>query len=191
MKNIPDAWHSRGYLPHLNQKHLSQFVTFRLWDSLPKEQLVELEVQIAGLPPLLRDSSRVKKIEKWIDSGAGSCLLREPQVARIVCEAVMFGDGRDYIVEAYVVMPNHLHLLLTLIGDLTLSEIMQRIKSYTSHRINKLLGRNGSVWWPDYYDRYIRDAAHFEATVHYIWANPVRAGLADHPEAWPWTWVRK
>jgi putative DNA methylase len=82
-------------------------------------------------------------------------------------------------------MPNHVHVLIEMMGE-SLSKIVHSWKSYTAHQANKLLGRNGVFWGPDYFDRYIRDEKHLNATVEYILRNPVMAGLVDDPEEWPW-----
>jgi len=190
MKHVPDDWHCRGYHPHLNERQITQFVTFRLWDSLAKEDLTKLELELERMPPNRRGTWRARKIQGWLDAGAGSCTLRDPRAAGIVANAIKFGDQVDYIVEAYVIMPNHVHLLITLIGRLALSEIIQRLKSFTSHQINRTLSRSGNFWRPDYYDRYVRNPAHFASVVEYIKMNPVDAGLCNHPHDWPWTWVR-
>ncbi len=87
-------------------------------------------------------------------------------------------------------MPNHVHVLIE-VKEHSLSDIVRSWKSYTAHQVNKLLGRTGRFWMPDYFDRFIRDERHFAATVEYIRQNPVKAGLVDAPEKWPWSgWVR-
>ena len=66
----------------------------------------------------------------------------------------------------------------------SLSNIMQTVKSVSAHRINKELGRKGAVWQPDYFDRYIRDAKHYQKALQYIHSNPVKAGLCKSAEEW-------
>ena len=82
-------------------------------------------------------------------------------------------------------MPNHVHILLRPNEGVSLSTIMKSIKSVSSHKINKLLGRSGPVWQPDYFDRYIRDAEHYTKALNYIDNNPVKAGLCTVPSDWP------
>ena len=81
-------------------------------------------------------------------------------------------------------MPNHVHILLTPMPDVTVSDIMHSIKSYTAHEANKLLNRKGQFWAKEYFDRYIRDYRHFASTIKYIENNPVKAKLCDSPEKW-------
>ena len=81
-------------------------------------------------------------------------------------------------------MPNHIHLLLTMRKKFALSATIASYKSYTARNANCLLARSGQFWFPEYYDRYIRNAQHFENVVHYIHQNPVKAGLCVDPGNW-------
>ncbi|MGO8789329.1 MAG: transposase [Terriglobia bacterium] len=83
-------------------------------------------------------------------------------------------------------MPNHVHALFTPMGGHGLSEILHSWKSYTSNEANRRLGRSGQFWFPEYYDRFIRDEGHFVDAVEYIEMNPVAAGLCLRPEDWPY-----
>ena len=94
---------------------------------------------------------------------------------------------------AFVVMPNHVHLLFTPIIDSNgephpLAEIMKSIKGASSHSVNKLIRRRGPLWEPESFDRIIRSDADFEAKMIYILSNPVNAGLCSKPDAYPWLW---
>ncbi len=91
------------------------------------------------------------------------------------------------MLHAWVVMPNHVHVLLTPLENVTLEEILRTQKSISSTRINKLLGKQGRLWQPDYFDRLIRDEKHFNGVVHYIEWNPVKAGLCVDPADWTWS----
>lgn len=94
---------------------------------------------------------------------------------------------------AFVVMPNHVHLLFTPIIDSNgephpLAEIMKSIKGASSHSVNKLIRRRGPLWEPESFDRIIRSGDDFEAKMIYILSNPVNAGLCSKPDAYPWLW---
>jgi REP element-mobilizing transposase RayT len=119
-----------------------------------------------------------------MDQGHGSCDLENPAFAAIVEEQLRFFDGRRYDLHAWVVMPNHVHALITPYPGITLGEISKSWKGYSARRINERLGRRGPFWSRDYFDRYIRDEAHFAAVVRYIEANPVRAGLCREQREW-------
>ena len=114
--NEPNAdhkgWYNRGYLPHYDIADIYQMVTYRLADSLPKERLLQIEAELELTPPDLIDDKRRIMIEEWLDSGHGSCILREKSNAEIVVAAWKFFDGERYELLSWVVMPNHVHVLI-------------------------------------------------------------------------------
>jgi REP element-mobilizing transposase RayT len=116
---------------------------------------------------------------RWstFDAGHGSCLLRHPHCGEIVGDALNFFDGERYEQIAWVVMPSHVHLLFVQREEWPLQTLLRSWKSFTAHQINKLLGRSGSLWHRDYFDRLVRDEKHFANCVRYIRRNPVKAGL--------------
>jgi type I restriction enzyme R subunit/menaquinone-specific isochorismate synthase/putative DNA methylase len=185
-KQQPKGWHSRGYLPHLDVPSLLQSVTFHLADSLPKTAIEQL---YAGTRP--DDPEQLRRVERWLDAGHGACWLARPEIARVVEEAFLHFDGERYRLLCWVVMPNHVHLLIETSRDHPLPNVVQAWKSYSSKRANRLLERTGTFWARDYFDRYIRDDQHLQAVVHYIENNPVRAGLVDQPEGWPFGSARR
>jgi putative DNA methylase len=81
-------------------------------------------------------------------------------------------------------MPNHVHVLIRLLPDHSLSGIIQKWKGGSSMEINRLLERTGTVWAADYYDRIVRDEDHYYKCRNYIRNNPVKAGLCEKPEDW-------
>ena len=99
-------------------------------------------------------------------------------------------DGERYRLSAWVVMPNHVHLLLTPQDGWPLSRIVKDMKSFTSREANKLLGRRGQFWMEDYFDRYVRDAKHFANAIAYIENNPVKAGLVETAREWRFSSAR-
>lgn len=191
----PKGWHSRGYLPHFDGTAATQFITFRLADSLPRQVIENWQQELLqqNLPDNERQIQLQKRIERYLDQGAGACHLREPRIADLVEQSLYFFDGERYRLLAWVLMPNHAHLLLTPFADHSLTEIMRSLKSYTAHQANHLLNRSGRFWFEDYFDRYIRDGKHYAAVVRYIENNPVKAGLCTAPEEWRYSsaWWRK
>ena len=172
-------WHSRGYLPHCDTPGLIQAVTFRLADSLPAEVVNRLR----------EESGHARKnpdgIETLLDAGHGACWLKQPAIADILEEALLHGDGQGYRLLAWCVMPNHVHVLIDTQEGIPLHDVLHSWKSFTAKAINRRLSRTGTVWMRDYFDRYIRDDRHLATVMAYIHANPVKAGLVDHEEAWP------
>jgi REP element-mobilizing transposase RayT len=160
------GWHARGYLPHYDGYEISQHVVFRLIDSIPPNE---------------------RQGDDVLDRGLGAVLLRDPHCARIVAEALLHGDGQRYALQAWCVMPNHVHALIATNAETELGQIVHAWKRFTTRRINRLLGRTGPVWAKDYFDRFIRNDQHFETTQSYIERNPVAAGLCDAPEDWPFS----
>lgn len=177
-------WHSRGYLPHWEAGEVPQSITFRLADSLPKDVLERWKNELAHLPDDEAATKRRIRIERALDSGHGHGSLRLSAVAELVENTLLHDDGELYRLHAWTIMPNHVHVLATPLGEHSLSEILQAWKSITSRRANTILGRTGSFWAPEYFDRVVRDEEHYSNTVAYIAINPVRAGLCGAPEDW-------
>jgi REP element-mobilizing transposase RayT len=166
------GWHSRGYLPHYDGWDVSQHVVFRLFDSVPPNE---------------------QEGDDVLDRHLGSCFMRDPNCARAVSETLLHHGGSRYSLQAWCVMPNHVHALIVTTKEHELSTVVRTWKTFSAKRINASLDRTGSVWAPDYFDRYIRDDRHFKTTKRYIEMNPVAAGLCETPNRWPFSsagWAR-
>ena len=99
-----------------------------------------------------------------------------PEIAQLVLSRILQGDPANYALHAWVVMPNHVHMLITPLSNV--SSLMQRLKGATAREANRLLGRSGTPFWQhESYDRLVRDAREFRRIENYIIQNPVRAGL--------------
>ena len=172
------GWYSRRYLPHFDGPQQPQFITFRLLDSLPKAVLEQWMSECS-------DEAEIRKrIEGYLDAGYGACWLRILDVANIVIETLKFHDGSKYNLTAWVIMPNHGHLLLTPLEGVHLPSVLHSIKSFSAQKANKLLGRSGQFWRHESFDRYNRNYEHWTAVIRYIEMNPVKAGLCDKPGDW-------
>ena len=180
----------RNRLPHWQQDHSFIFVTWRLGDSLPKAKLSQLREErklwMKHHPPpwdsqtARRYHSRFsRRIEDWLDQGIGSCLLRDPALARIVAGALRYFDGQRYELSSFVVMPNHVHVLFRPLGSHRLGKIMSCWKGFTGYEIRRQTGTSGKLWQKDYWDRLIRNPEHYWNCVEYIRENPGRAGLGE------------
>ena len=191
--DAPAGWHSRGYLPHFDGGEIPQFITLRLADSMPQELLDRWREELSREQNINVDAALRKRIELFLDQGYGECYLRDSRVAESVQNSFLFFDGERYRLTAWVIMPNHAHMLLTPCAGQELSDILHSLKSYTANEANKLLQRSGQFWQPESFDRWVRDANHFAKVIAYIENNPVKARLCQKPEGWPFSsaWFRK
>lgn len=176
---------TRRVLPHWHAAHVTQFVTFRLTDSLPQEKLREIAdlrrrllADGGGTEEARTEADRevFRRYDRYLDAGLGACWLRDGRLAEVVASAIRHFDGDRYNVGAFVVMPNHVHALIRPI-DRSLSRILESIKGFSARRINEAVGRTGRVWQPESFDRIVRDVVALWRAVQYIGANPRRAGI--------------
>jgi REP element-mobilizing transposase RayT len=173
-------WFSRGYLPHFDHPGLCQAITYHLADSLPKKVLKRIEemAQIQKEPV----AELRRQIHKYLDAGYGACYLKDPQIAALVEQSFFYFDGERYNLLAWVVMPNHVHVLIETFVRFPLYTVIHSWKSFTAQQANTILHRKGPFWYREYYDRFIRDEQHFHQVVFYMHNNPVQAGLVSRPE---------
>jgi putative transposase len=185
-------------LPHYQPPGATLFITFRLAGSLPKEIIQRLEVdkrleqlKLDRIPESkARDNAAYKAqkrlFNKWdaeLDAAEHSPhWLSEPGVAGLVCAAMHYRDAKVYTLEAYCVMPNHVHLVCTPLTDngevFPLSKILHSLKGYTARQANLALGLEGEFWQHESYDHVVRDNAELPRIIEYVLMNPIRAGLA-------------
>jgi putative transposase len=116
-------------------------------------------------------------MEQWLDAGDGSCVLRRRDCAQLVDATLQHFDSQRLALIASVVMPNHVHVLFLQNAEWPLEKVLRTWKSFTSRRINALLGRDSSLWQRDYFDRLVRDEKLFANCVRYIRRNPEKARL--------------
>ena len=180
----PGQWRSRGYLPHWEADETAQMIGFRLADSLPAALLERWKLELDQMPDDEATRERRKRIEAALDAGHGEAWLADPRVAERVENALLHFDGARYRLHAWVVMPNHLHVIATPLGSWTLANIVHSWKSFTAKEANAILSRSGPFWAREYFDRAIRDQVHHLNAVSYVEANPVQAGLCRRPADW-------
>lgn len=170
-------------LPHWRQDGKTQFITFRLSDSLPQSKLQELsqakEEWLKTHPQPWSESTKEEynsligeRIDKWLDAGYGCCTLKDPDMRRIVTDAFLHFNNERYVLLALVVMPNHVHALLTPCEGHDVIATIGRIKGFTASRINKVIGGKGEFWQRDSFDRILRNEMDFDAKLQYIINNP-------------------
>ena len=174
------------------------FITFRLADSLPRIVLEKLraEWEVSANPAEEAEQTYAHqkryfgRFDALFDKAAtGPLWLQEPLVAVVVKEALHFHDGKKYLLVCYCVMPNHVHLVVTLPDHAPpLAQSLQSIKSYTATKANKLLNRTGQFWQRESYDHIVRDAEEMKRMISYVLENPVKASLATDWQLWPHTY---
>ena len=192
------GWHERGYLPHRDEPGLTQFVTFHLADSFPESLRDEWE----HFAKIEDDREKRKLLEAYLDKGRGECHLRAPEIAKLVednfqefsgeccgSQTRAPGPAPRYELRAWVVMPNHVHVLFK-VGTASMAETVGAWKKHTGRLANKLLGKQGAFWAEDYFDTYMRGAEHEQKTVRYIENNPAKATLVLDQKDWPWSSAR-
>jgi len=114
-------------------------------------------------------------------------LFRTPAIASIVEDAIFhYRDQGNYLVHRHVVMPDHLHLILTPGNSTTLEKAVQLIKGGSSHEIGKRDGMRFPVWHAGFTEHQIRDQQDFDSHVKYIDENPVKARLAEKSTEYRW-----
>ena len=169
----------RRHLPHWQRNNSALFITWRLHGSLPRRTLAAS----------LKESKRFLILDRELDRAFyGPTWLKDVRIAKVVVDALHHGSEQLqlYRLSAYVAMSNHVHILIW--PKALLPEITKAIKGFTAHEANRLLGRTGKKFWQDEsFDHAIRSEDEFYRIVRYIEQNPVKAGLVESPEEWPWS----
>jgi len=181
---------TRRNLPHWQQKEAAYFVTFRLADAVPENVLrqwrEELEAWRKFHPEPWNSDTKYefqKRFqdgrEHWLDQGHGECILKNSDAAEIVADALRHFDRDRYVLDAFVVMPNHVHVLFQPAKGKSLADILHSWKSFSAKAINHKLGRTGRVWQDESYDRIVRDWNELIRYRDYIARNPEHANLHE------------
>lgn len=184
-----------GNLPHWFQPAVTYFVTFRTVDSIPSAVSrrwhadrtdwlkrrgistsdVDWHQQLAELPCHQRKQYHEtfsRRYMESLDKGWGDCVLRQSRLAKIVADSLMHFDGERYSIGDFVVMPNHVHLLVGLIGETDIVAQCYSWKKFAATKINRALGNRGRFWQEESFDHMVRSPEQFAAIQKYIAANP-------------------
>ena len=182
-------------LPHWEQHGKIHYVTFRLADSVSQERALQWredkDIWLKQHPkPWSKEVARqynqrfTLKMEELLDAGYGACELARPEIANLVAEALRYFDRQNgereprYELGEFVVMPNHVHVLVKPIEGYGLSSIIQSWKSFTATKINGKLGLKGAFWKDENFDHVVRSEEFLTKYEEYIRENPGKAGLA-------------
>ena len=185
------------HLPHWRQDGVTYFITSRLADSMPQEKLdqwrderatwlrargLRTAEELDALPAKARNAFHrlfTAEWHTWLDAGYGACVLRLPGICEIVIAAMMEHHGERYDLDAWVMMPNHFHALVTPLAKWKLGTIVQGWKGASARVINLRLGKTGRLWQSEPYDHIVRSEEQMEHYRRYIAENPIKARLPE------------
>jgi type I restriction enzyme R subunit len=193
---------SHGNLPHWYQPGVTYFITFRTEDSVPVElvrqwherraewlerngidaQTNSWTARFRMLPEAQQQEfhqSFSREFMDYLDKGHGECVLKQAHLAKIVADSLCHFDGQRYQLGDFVVMPNHVHLLVCLLGGTDIEGQCYSWKKFTATKINAALNRKGRFWQEESFDHLVRSPEQFEYLRWYIAENPRKAGLRE------------
>ena len=187
-------------LPHWSQAGTLCFITWRTWDSIPEPVFqrwtderdcwlrshginpgaADWKTRLDQLEPRLIHEFKIHVSDRWndhLEGCHGSCVLRRPELSKIVDDSLRHFDGQRYDLTDWVVMPNHVHVIAAFPdGDAMILQC-ESWKHFTATHINRVLGRKGRFWQQEAFDHLVRTVEQFEYLRQYIADNPSRARL--------------
>lgn len=194
-----DYFAHEHFRPHWSQAGTVVFITFRTYDSIPRAVLQRWErekqdwLTLHGhdaakhwsvVVPTLGEKDRAhfhrrfnRCREDFLDTCYGRCLLRRPEFARIVADALLYFDSDRYRMGDFVVMPTHVHLLAAFATAKVMKEQCDSWLHYTARQINRAIGEKGKFWQQEPFDHLVRSVEQYEYLRRYIADNPCKAGL--------------
>lgn len=196
-----ETFDSHRKLPHKEQSGTVTFVTMRLADSMPHAVVqqwhdeieswlkenglagsnVEDVLNSTSVSPRLKTELRKFKNRQWhqrLDNCHGECTLNRHDCRAEVCKSILHFNSERYDLESFVVMPNHVHVLIQMREEYFLRKQFREIQRFSARAINKMLARTGRFWQGEPFDHMVRNAEQLENFHQYIAENPSRAGLS-------------
>ena len=190
--------------PHWAQAGVIVFGTFRTADSIPAAVLTRWEQEKNGwlqacgyqghwrdVVPRLSDEERFafkrqfnRTREDFLDTSHGRCVLRQPELAQIVNDALLHFDGDRYHMGDFVIMPNHVHFLAAFATPELMRIQFDSWLHYTATRINRVIGVRGHFWQQEPFDHLVRSLEQYNYLVKYIADNPAKANLKPGEYLW-------
>lgn len=212
-------------LPHYQPIGYTLFITFRLHNSLPIHVIEKLKdeykTHVKNISAYNSKKEKQKRYSegKWhyfekfdsnLDLYPNNNWLNDERLARLVYDSILYRDNKEYDLISFTIMPNHVHLVLSLIKradyslknnnieemigkkqtDSSLYKIMQSLKWYTAKECNKILNRTGQFWQHESYDHVVRNEEELNRIIEYVQNNPVKAGLVEKQEDWKWKYCK-
>jgi putative transposase len=211
MGTLGYQWSYRRNLPHYQLPGSTLFITFRLDCSLPQTVIETLMQEKARTEVVLNhivdDKECAERIYaeerrlfgKWDEAlnkaSSGPLWLKDSRVSELMVESLKHRDGKEYDLDAYCIMANHVHVVFTPLQKedgtyYALPKIMHSLKRCVGREGNKLLGREGPFWQHESYDHVVRNDAELGRIVRFVLNNPAAAGLATRWEDWQWSYYK-
>ncbi|GIK42824.1 MAG: hypothetical protein BroJett011_66570 [Chloroflexota bacterium] len=209
--NLGYKFSYRRHLPHFQPPGATLFVTSRLAGSIPVEIQLQLQAVAAKVEATLSGMADPQKraqqaylehrrlFGQWDaalhNTISGPFWLGQAEIAGLVAQEIHRHDNQLYDLDAFCIMPNHMHLVFTpLVKDddtcHSLPTIMQAIKGRSAYQSNLLLNRRGTFWQHENYDHVVRDEAEWQRIITYTLNNPVKAGWVQRWQDWPWSYCK-
>ncbi|MEM7343123.1 MAG: transposase [Chloroflexota bacterium] len=212
MSNLDYKFSYRRQLPHIQPKGSTLFLTFRLAGSIPQSVLDTLTEQKQAIEKQLKKVANIDKqkvdrykeqrrqfgrYDSYLDNATqGPMWLKNEKIAELVVDAMHHRDGQMYRLDAFCIMSNHVHMVFAPLKKVnetyySLSRIMYSLKRYTAIEANKILGRSGkSFWQSESFDHVVRDQDEWHRIINYVLNNPVKAGVVNRWDEWPWSYCK-
>ena len=173
----------RRKLPHWQPDGVPIFLTWRLHGSLPVHPREEILVSKTTAGRAFVEADRE------LDRGlCGPRWLMDSRIAGLVAGQILVGEKeiKFYKLHAWIVMPNHVHLLIS--PRVPIPSLTRWLKGSTARYANRILGRTGHRFWQEEsWDHWVRDVHQLHRLVRYIEDNPVAARLVPMAELWCWS----
>jgi REP element-mobilizing transposase RayT len=181
-------------MPHWRQEGKLYFVTWRQDDSIAKEKRDELRrarelfIKAHGDPAttnltalLLKRYNQLfhERVQRWLDAGFGSCVLRNPEATRIMRDTLLHFNGKRYQLGSFAIAGNHVHVLVAPNVGFELSGILHSWKSFSANAINRALGCKGTLWQDESYDHLVRSEDSLARITAYIVAHEKQGALVE------------
>ena len=189
-------------LPHWSQTATYTFITWRTQDSIPKsiylkwrkarnDWLLKRGIDAVSenwrknldrLPSNDQKYFHSEFTNRWqdeLDHCRGECLLKLPEHAKIIADALRYFNGDRYLLDVFVIMPNHIHLIVSFPDSQCILKQCESWKRFTGSEINKAVNRSGKFWQPDAFDHLVRNEMSLHHFRRYIAENPSKAGLQE------------
>ncbi len=165
-------------LPYYHYVGQPTFLTWSLHGCIPEGQ---------HFPTAIESAETFSALDRILDGAqTGPTYLARPEIADMVVEAIRYREGAEFALHHFVVMANHVHMLVT--PSIPVPKLLQSLKRITAREANSILGFSSKAFWQlDSYDKLVRDPEEFKKIAKYIEMNPVKAGIAATPESHTWS----